>query len=227
MGPFNSGTVLMSCYLDRLFLEFKPASFKYWKHSLPPNFRHQSDDQITVLDTDSDFEGIFFLCMVRSPYFWLPATSRRSYDFSFHMPRLDISNRLRSPVYLKGVLFTNLMQAWNSYYRSYERYLEPLGKVIYVRLEDLVRTPHETVRLLESKLERRPGSNIQKTIDSLSPNPCKTDNSFGEDWEEKNRMDFAIKTLRQTDLSFINQQLDPRLMKKFGYSYAWNTPVST
>lgn len=227
MGPFNSGTVLMSCYLHQLFLEFNPACFKYWKHSLPPNFRSNENEQLSTRDLSRDCEGIFFVCMVRSPYFWLPSTSRRPYNFGFHVRSLDIGQRLRSPVYLNGELFINLVQAWNSYYRCYERNLEPLGKVIYIRLEDLVRTPHEAVRLLESRLQRRPGSDAQATIDSVSPVPCKSDNSFGEAWEEKNRMDFATKTLRQADLSFINQQLDPRLMKKFGYSYAWNTPENT
>jgi len=224
LGPFNSGTVLMSCYLHRLFREFNPDCFKYWKHSLPPNYQHKSNEQILAVDPSRDFKDIFFVCMVRSPYFWLPASSRRPYNFRFHVPSLDISERLRSPVYFKGELFANLVQIWNNYYRSYARHLEPLGKVIYVRLEDLVRTPHDAVRLLESRLERRPHSDTQATIDAVSPVPCKSDNSYGEAWEEKNRLDFVTRTLRQADLSFINQQLDPQLMNKFGYSYAWATP---
>jgi hypothetical protein len=226
MGPFNSGTVLMNCYVHQLFRDFKPACFEYWKHSLPPHFRHNTTEEIRAVDPSRDFNGIFFVCMVRSPYFWLPASSRRPYNFRFHVPSLDISERLRSPVYLKGELFANLVQVWNSYYRSYARHLEPLGRVIYVRLEDLVRNPHDTVRLLETRLERRPQSDTQTTIDNVSPVPCKSDNSFGEDWEEKNSLDFATRRLRQDDLSFINQQLDPQLMKKFGYSYAWVTPLT-
>jgi hypothetical protein len=193
---------------------------------MPPHFWRETDAERVEVDPGRDFIDIFFVCMVRSPYYWLPANCRRPYSLRFHVPSLDIGQRLRSPVTLRGKMFTNLVRVWNSYYQCYAQHLEPLGKVIYVRLEDLVMRPHDTVRLLESRLERRPQSDTQSTIDALSHVPCKSDNSYGEDWEQKNRMEFVTRNLRQADLSFINQQVDPQLMKKFGYSYAWATPKS-
>lgn len=230
MGPFSTGTVLMNGYVHRLFRAFRPECFKYWKHSLPPwfweNDRPHNDAQVIPAGSGQGFPGIFFVCMVRSPYFWLPATCRRPYNFRFRVSGLDISERLRSPVELKGRLFANLAQAWNSYYRGYAQHLEPLGRVVYVRLEDLVQNPHDTVRRLEARLERRPDSDVSSTIESLAAVPSKSDNSFGQDWEAKNRLESARQNLPQADLSFINQQLDPQLMKKFGYSWAWVSPQS-
>jgi hypothetical protein len=213
----------MNCYLHRLFCEYSPNQFGYWKHSIPPHFRRNADSKTIEKDPGRDLADIFFVCMVRSPFFWLPANCRRPYEFKFRVSSLDIGERLRSPVALKGREFPNLVQAWNSYYQSYADYLEPMGNVIYIRLEDLVRHPHDVVRLLESRLQRRPGSNTQSVIDTLSGVPCKPDNSFGDDWEQKNRMNTVRRTQRQVDLSFIDQQLDPKLMEKFDYPYSLTT----
>lgn len=227
LGPFNSGTALMHSYVHQLFRNFNPDRFAYWKHSIPPRFQHGKSGQIVSDVPGDELAGVLFVCMVRSPYFWLPATCRRSYNFRFHVRSFDIGHRLRSPVYLNDRLFTNLVEAWSCYYRSYAQHLESLGSVIYVRLEDLVRNPHGAVRLLETKLKRAPGSDTDSFIDSVSTRPRKADNSYGETWEEKNRLDFATRTLRREDLSFINQQLDPLLMKRFAYHYAWTVPQTS
>ena len=220
LGPFSSGTVLMNSYVHRLFRNFKPERFAYWKHSLPPRYLANNGGQFVEVPT-AEFAGVLFVCMVRSPYFWLTAASRRPYNLRFHARSFDIGHRLRSPVYLKDRLFTNLVEVWNSYYRSYALHLEPLGRVIYVRLEDLVRNPRGAIRLLETMLERKPGSNEEAFIDSVSNAPRKSDNAYGETWADRNRLDFVKQTLRSEDLSFINQQLDPQLMKKFSYPHAW------
>jgi|GEM_PF-4254250 len=224
MGPFNTGTVLMSSFVRRLYTNDQNRHFQYWKHSVPPRFLQNSDEKTPMDGSTRAFPGVLFLCMIRSPYFWLTATCRRQYNVQFHVKFFDLSERLRSPVYLKGELFNNIVQLWNSYYRRYALYLEEHNSVTYVRLEDLVRNPSETLRLLDSKLERKPGSDEQACIAFISRAPSKADNAYGEIWEEKNRLEFALKAIRADDLSFINQQLDPLLMKKFAYSYAWPSP---
>ena len=220
LGPFSSGTTLMYSYVHRLFQNFNLDRFRYWKHSIPPRYLGNFSGQFVEIPT-AEFAGVLFVCMVRSPYFWLTATTRRHYNFRFHVRSFDMGHRLRSPVYLRDRLFTNLVEVWNSYYRSYALHLEPLGNVIYVRLEDLVRNPRDAIRLLETKLERRPGSDEEAFIDSVSTKPRKPDNAYGETWEEKNRLEFVTRTLRHAVLSFINQQLDPKLMEKFSYPRAW------
>ena len=224
LGPFNTGTALMHAYVKQLFQNFRPDRFPYWKHSLPPSYQRNSDNQVVADGSTGEFPGVLFVCMVRSPYFWLPATSRRHYNLNFHVHSFDMGQRLRSPVYFNGELFTNLVKVWNGFYRQYAAHLEPLGRVIYIRLEDLVKNPRDTLQVLETKLERKHGSDTQASIDLVTRAPRKVDNAFGETWEEKNRLDFVTRTLRSADLSFINQQLDPLLMKKFGYPWAWASP---
>ena len=227
LGPFNSGTALMNSYLRRLYQNSKPGLFAYWKHSLPPSYHRNADSKIISDGSVGEFPGVLFVCMVRSPYFWLPATSRRHYNLRFQASSFDVGQRLRSPVFFLEDMFTNLVDIWNRYYRRYAQHLEPLGRVIYVRLEDLVRNPRATIEVLDEKLQRKPGSETQATIDSLAEAPRKTDNSYGDIWEERNRLDYATQTLRNEDLSYINQQLDPLLMTKFGYRWAWANPENS
>jgi len=226
LGPINTGTSLMQSYVDQLFRSSRPHRFVVYKHSLPPRFRRNTGEEIFADGSTDEFPGVLFVCMVRSPYFWLPATSRRPYSLRFHVGSFDVGQRLRSPAYFRDELFTNLVEVWNNYYRRYALYPEPLGSVIYVRLEDLVRNPRDTIRLLHEKLERKPGSDAEAFIDSVSRAPSKSHNAYGEVWEERNSLDFVTRTLRHADLSFINQQLDPLLMKKFAYPYAWVVPQS-
>jgi len=224
LGPFNTGTVLMTSYVRQLFSNNRQKRFEYWKHSLPPRYQRNADDKMVTIDSADAFSGVLFLCMVRSPYFWLAATSRRPYNLNFHVKSFDVGQRLRSPVRLKDENFNNIVHLWNSYYRRYALYLEKQAEVIYTRLEDLVRNPRDILRVLESKLDRKPGSDVQASIDSMAQTPRKADNAFGEIWEEKNRLKFVSQTMRAEDLSFINQQLDPLLMKKFAYAYVWPDP---
>ncbi|MEJ8567672.1 hypothetical protein [Elongatibacter sediminis] len=224
LGPFNSGTVLMQSYVNHLFRNVRHDGFAYWKHSLPPRYQRNSDQRILMQDAVGEFPGVLLICMVRSPYFWLPATCRRHYNFRFTTQSFDLGQRLRSPVYLKGELFINLARAWNGYYRGYAHYLEPMGRVIYVRLEDLVRNPAATIQRLETRLERRPESDVAAVVAKLSRRPSKSDNAFGSAWEEKNRLEHVTRTLRRQDLSFINQQIDPELLKRFDYPLAWPAP---
>jgi len=224
LGPFNTGTVLMNSYVRQLFGASRQERFDYWKHSIPPHYQRNSDGQMIADETGGEFPGVLFICMVRSPYYWLPATSRRPYNLSFQERSFDMGQRLRSPVNLKVRDFKNLVQVWNDYYHSYASQLEPHGRAIYVRLEDLVRDPGAVLKRLDTRLERLPDRDEQAVIDSISKVPRKPDNAYGEVWEEKNRLAYAVRAIRQQDLAFINAQLDPDLMRKFEYPFAWARP---
>ncbi len=225
LGPFNSGTVLMSRYLQNLFRNFAPKHFEYWKHSLPPWWFMQGHPPGPAVNKPvTDFPGVMFVCMVRSPYFWLSSTCRRPYDITFQSKSFDLGKRLRCPVSLRLQRFRNIVQLWNNYYRRYEEELEVNQRIVYVRLEDLVRNPADTLSRLEPRLERRQGSELEPVIKRLTAAPMKPQNTYGAAWEEKNRLGHLRKTISNRDLTFITQQLDRRLMQKFDYPLIWSPP---
>ncbi len=228
MGPFNSGTSLMESYVARLFQQRGERVFRYWKHSLPPSYFHyprQSGPPIAVDLSDSLFDGVLFICMVRSPYFWSRSTCIRGYNLSFNVRTLDFGARLRSSVVLRGnQRYSNIVQLWNHYYRAYAECLEIRGDVVYVRLEDLVENPQGTLRSLEEHLPRRAGSDLELVISKLFGEPMKKTNSAGLGWLEINTPEHLARALSSRDRDFITSQLDPSLMRKFGYALQWTPP---
>jgi hypothetical protein len=41
------------------------------------------------------FPAVLFVCMVRSPYFWVNSTLRRPYDLAVQTKSMDMGDRLR------------------------------------------------------------------------------------------------------------------------------------
>ncbi len=228
LGPFNSGTSLMQVYLNRLFRNHTLTCFPYWKHSLPPllyPIPRTSPWQGPQPESTDAFPGVLFVCMIRSPYFWAVSTCKHQYNMSFQTHSNGFGKRLRAPgVFRKRQGFTNMIQLWNRYYHQYESDLASKNQVLYVRLEDLVRTPLEVFEKLELVLERKPASNLEKVIREVSARPCKAKNAFGQVWEEKNSMEYLADSIDRRDLAFITSEVDQGLMKNFGYPQVWRTP---
>jgi hypothetical protein len=224
VGPFNSGTRLMNRYLVELFDNVATGEGAFWKHSLPPHYYADERAPGPLEDLEQAFPGMIFLAMVRSPYYWVASTCRRSYSLQFEERAVDLGRRLRSAVSLKQQRHANLMHLWNSYYRRYAECLEPGNRVRYVRLEDLVRNPLETLRELGRQIECEPRSDVQEVIDQVSPIPSQRGNTYGVAWEEKNRPEHLLRTIRSSDLSYITQFLDGDLLRKFDYSPIWSGP---
>ncbi len=182
LGPFNSGTTLMQRYLNQLFRDFSPDSFIYWKHSLPPEYFPCSNIPADTPDYRpiGKFPGILFLCMVRSPYFWINSTLRRPYNLAIQTNSRDVAERLRSPVvFRKNQRFCNIIQVWNHYYRGYTKLLESGNRVLYIRLEDLVKDADSTLQKLDTCLQRKSGIDVQRTIKKISAIPSKKHNTHG------------------------------------------------
>ncbi len=228
LGPFNSGTTLMQRYLFNLYRNFSPDCFPYWKHTLPPVFysypRTPSRKPIRV--PSGGFPNVLLVCMVRSPYFWVNSILKRPYDVAFLTKSMDMEDRLRCPVVFRhNQRFENITQVWNHYYRCYAEQLEINNRLLYIRLEDLVKDTVNTLQKLDSRLHRRPGRNLKQVIDKISATPSKPHNAHGAVWKKKNRLKYVYESICNDDLVYINQQLDPELMRKFAYHLAWTSPV--
>lgn len=217
----------MQMYVGNLFQNIEPDCFPYWKHSLPPalySYPRISADE-PVQSQPQGFPGVLFVCMVRSPYFWVGSSCRHPYDLSFHTRTKDLGTRLRSPVVLNGrQRFKNIMQVWNQYYHQYEAFLEPDNEVVYIRLEDLVRTPESVIKNLDLFLERKPRIELKHVIDKVTAVPTKPQNAYGEVWEEKNRMAYLSRSISHSDLAYISHQADQQLMQKYAYPLVWPSP---
>lgn len=225
LGPFNTGTVLMDCYVRALYKNFEPGRFDYWKHTLPPDYFPNGAPAPPHAEPPQGFEGVLFICMVRSPYFWLTSTCRRPYSLHFETRNMDLGRRLRSPIRLRGRPIKNVVALWNSYYRAYADRLAVKNRVVHVRLEDLVMSPRGVLARLDTLLERRPGLDTDAVIEKVSARPTKRDNAHGEVWEEKNSFEHLFRATRAEDLAFINQQVDQRLLAKFEYPMVWPAPA--
>lgn len=171
------------------------------------------------------FPKVLFVCMVRSPYFWINSTLSHPYNLSFQTRQRDKENLLRSPVKLRNRQeFKNIIEVWNHYYQAYASHLASKNHVVYIRLEDLVRDTANTLETLDGYLERTPSVDVEYVIETVSGSPSKSHNSHGEEWEEENRQESIYRFFNNSDLAFINRQLDQELMKKFGYPVAWQSP---
>ncbi len=96
--------------------------------------------------------------------------------------------------------------------------------MVYIRLEDLVSDTANTLQQLESFLERKPGSDLKRIIEGVSPVPSKSHNAHGAAWREKNQLQHLTASTSRSDLEFVTGQLDHKLMKKFGYPLLWFPP---
>lgn len=226
-GPFNAGTTLMQRYLHNLFIKKSPDLLKFWKHSLPPVFYPYPklpEDKPVVMPFKQVPE-VLFVCMVRSPYFWINSSLNNPYNFSFQTQSRDKERLLRSPVVLrKHQKFKNIIHVWNHYYQGYAEQLEKSNTVIYIRLEELVRDTATTLQKFDFYLERIPEVDFESTIKRISGVPSKTYNTHGQEWEEKNQDENIYRFFNNSELDFINRQLDKKLMKKFSYPLAWQPP---
>lgn len=227
LGPFNTGTNLMSRYLNRLYFHAAPVDGKVWKHSVLPRFLNlQGGAGQPDIDLRDELASVptLYICMVRLPYFWLLSTLRRKYSLQLRTREIDLAARLRSQVRLRGQVFANPVQLWNQYYRQYERHRGLNSQFVYVRLEDLVLQPEQTLNNLQDVLKRKPGADIRKVIRGVSSVPSVAGNTYGTEWKEKYRVANINRMIASTDLGFINSQLDLDLLKSFNYPQVWIKP---
>jgi hypothetical protein len=226
LGPFNSGTCLVFQYVRALFHVRVQYHTFVWKHSLPPRYRARpaSGEKALPFEPPQEvFEGTLFLCMVRLPYFWILSTLRQPYGTLGLRGMGDASAALRSPIRFEGRTFANIAALWNAYYDAYREHVVPRAAVEFVRLEDLVQAPERTLQGLGRHLRRREGVDLRRTIAEISNRPAKRDAGrpcvYGEEARREYVPERVPGRFAAHDLDFLNRQLDPELMRAFGYPF--------
>ncbi len=223
LGPFNSGTNLMFVYHRNLFAV--PIRFHtfFWKHSLPPDFLPAPKSRLTPeLDVPIGrlMKAARFVCMVRSPYFWIHSTLKHPYTLRFLDRRSTRLDSLTSRIEFHGDVHANLSVLRNAYYRAYLEEL-PALRTRFVRLEDLVADPSSTLATVGEGLERKKGVDEAATIDSIHQRPAKRHGGeacvFGDDARALYVPERVGEFFDAEEIAAINAGLDRGLMKRFGY----------
>ena len=200
-----------------------------WKHSLPPLYSWHDGCLWKRADGSPPEEllrATLFVCMVRSPYFWLLSTARQSYEIRFEDGATTFSERLRCPVHFHGRRYDNLTDVWNAYYRAYRTHLEP-GGAAFVRLEDLVEAPMASVRALGRHLKIMSSPRLEEEVAKIAETPAKIHQApcvYGEQARKQYRVDNIGRLISSEDLALICEQVDHALMKAFGYGIVRPTP---
>ena len=223
LGPYNSGTNLMFAYQRKLFEIHHGVHRVFGKHSLPPRYQWGGPGCLWSPGSPMPMGKIrkqaLFVCMVRRPYFWLLSTCKRSYGITFLGGGRSFGDRIRCRVRFQDVRYSCLAELWNRYYRAYEEHLEP-HRTVYVRLEDLVENPGAILDGLNPYLEPRSDVEIDSLISEVADSPAKSHGGncvHGEDAKMEYQSKMVARRILRVDLDCINEQLDWRLMRKFGY----------
>jgi len=238
LGPFNSGTCLMFNYIHRLFRVHTTYNRRFWKHSLPPEYRRFSPQNL-LLSFPADaatFANTTFIVMVRNPYFWLASTARRPYLLRFPRGVETAERRLASTVCFFGREFGHLVDVWSAYYRAYRHELTRRAEVIYVRLEDLVEDPHGQLNRLRQRLPGRCDVDWNAIVRTTFEQPAKAHGEPCTGGDEARRIYQAHRiseTLGDDTLASVRSRIDEDLMRHFGYPLAgapresWSPPRIT
>ena len=80
LGPFNSGTVLMGCYLQQLFRNFAPKRLNCWKHSLPPDYYRDDSPQNSIEVTDQQVDRFKIGILFKERYCFIGISGHKTYS---------------------------------------------------------------------------------------------------------------------------------------------------
>ncbi|MEM9302228.1 MAG: hypothetical protein AAGE01_08975 [Pseudomonadota bacterium] len=235
LGPFGSGTCLMFNYMQQLYAV--PGSYDgcCWKHSLPPRYRTVVNRRSRPFKPDFDaWRTVQFIVMARSPYYWISSLLERAYEVDFDTPSRKRRDRLFSALSIHGRSFPHVMALWNAYYRAYPRWLVPRAPVRTVRLEDLVADPRRVLEGL-GRLPRDESVDRDALIDRIDATPAKVHGEAcvaGDEARARYTEANVPRYFAPDELEFINDGLDPELLRRLGYrriepdpSRIWTTPA--
>ena len=162
--------------------------------------------------------GTCFLTLTKNPYAWLLSLYKRPYqNIDLMNCKINFSTFLRTP--WKTIPrecgpqeYANPIKMWNMKTSSYSK-LSNYGTHLHLCYEDVLEDPESTVALIASSFGFERSAPIFRGIEKS----IKHDNFNTQDYIDYYLNQGWQKKLLNTDIEFINTQLDISLVEKIGY----------
>jgi hypothetical protein len=197
----------------------------------------------TYNDSSLTADNIFSAVTVRDPFKWMQSMCRHEYGAKWHHDKNHCPNLVPNqvdrdkgwvnnnstntvPVTVAYLEFTrhhqSLVDFWNSWYQEYKDATFPR---LLVRFEDLVFHPKEVTKTV---CECAGGEMNKQQPFKYIVDSAKRGDSHGKATERTSYVDALVKYgtekgryqgMTDEDLRFAQENLDPALMKMFGYPY--------
>jgi hypothetical protein len=199
-GERHTGTNAISAFISLNFDTRLPYyEFLGWKHRRAPKKKEWSK---------YDCSRTLFVYTVRNPYTWLKAMHRLPYYY--HQPQIA---KLRFRDFLLHSVedYENYIQMWNKKYRSYIKMSRQVPHALIIRMEDFLADQEAVYERLQKVL---PAKGAFQRYDKYA---------HGQGVEQdagKLQSATELPPVPDETYALINRELDPKLMKYFGYQYA-------
>lgn len=180
-----------------------------WKHGCPP---------LKAIAASKNLDKTLFVVITKDPYSWLLSLYERPYH-QLHRRELSFAEFVRFSWLTvrrdntRRSVLDNPVQLYELKLRSYERLKDTVKHFLHIRYRDFLLEYEEVMLQLNGFLER--SSETWRKPEESSKDEGVTFDDYRRKYEN-GRLD----ELRADDIRFINSQLRPELLSKWGYAIA-------
>jgi len=238
LSPLNAGSNLMIQVLRRCFKvgELERAGHTYiWKHCSEASYFSQIHEDALVI------------VMVRHPLSWFLSIKKAPYRWRFvgrdksFVKRQIVQNGFGKPgnpynIPLSAKImgdFPNLVMAWNHYYQTYLALKQQRPeKTIFVRYEDLIFHPEETVTRLSSYLALKPNiaeTGVKPALDDIMSVPAKKHGkarTLSQALQVNSNVHLKFQ-FSNKEIRWIQREIDQSLVATFDYQMNFEKSLFT
>lgn len=202
-GERNSGSIYLEWLLsNNLKVKVVDNWVLGWKHRLAP-----SPDELT-----DEVADIRFIVLSKNPYAWALSQHRKPHHYE-ELKKLSFTDFIRFPF---GD-YSNPIEMWNRKYQSYLALADYSNRTTFVRYDDLIKSPEAELAKIVAHLDLAKG--LRWFIDeprTISHDQGVKDRVFHADYYLSQKWK---KELHSSDIAYINQKVDPKVVEKLGYTF--------